>query len=145
MLPSKATKADSDESDGEDNDDEWVGIPEATSALVDHEDEYVDEDKYTTVTVEEVDVSRDGLARLRGSDDDTDDGSEEAAGKEPAQAVTQSKAKKAGATSKKDKLGTAKKKKKKRDFRYESKAERKLNHRKVQAKKSKQAKARRGE
>ncbi|EEH40123.2 hypothetical protein PAAG_08972 [Paracoccidioides lutzii Pb01] len=46
---------------GEGEDEEWDGIADPTP--VDYEKEYIDEDKYTAVTVEEVDTSRKWLWR----------------------------------------------------------------------------------
>ena len=60
--------------------EEWNGIPDsvpiseitpmngatptkATAPDIDYQDEYIDEDKYTTVTVEAVEVSREGLQK----------------------------------------------------------------------------------
>src|ERR1700712_4204114 len=45
---------------------------------VNHEDEYVDEDKYTTVTVETVGISRDGFVNP-GADSDSEEGADVAA------------------------------------------------------------------
>ncbi|UKZ83637.1 hypothetical protein TrVFT333_011446 [Trichoderma virens FT-333] len=51
-------------SDQEANEGEWAGFPDRPNLdIVDHEEEYIDEDRYTTVTVESVSISRDGLER----------------------------------------------------------------------------------
>ena len=55
----------SDTSEGEVEGEEkpWDGILDNQDSLVDQEDEYTDDDRFTTVTVEAVDVSKDGLQR----------------------------------------------------------------------------------
>jgi len=127
---------DSDASDVEA--EEWNGIEEAEPEPIDHEAEYIDEDKYTTVTVEEVDISRDGMSKLRGSEDE-DQGDE---GRTPSGEPTKpSDSKKPPAKKDKDKRP----KKKKKAFRYESPADRKMNRVKERARKTKAARARRGD
>jgi len=126
----------SDASDGEA--EEWNGIEEVEPEPVDHEAEYIDEDKYTTVVVEEVDISRDGISKVRGSDDEDegDEGTTRTA--EPAKSSDSKKP-----PTKKDKDKRPKKKKK--AFRYESPADRKMNRVKERARKTKAARARRGD
>lgn len=101
---------------------------------MDHEDEYVDEDRHTTVTVEEVNVTRRGLQKV-GVTESEDEGSE------PGDQVTKSKD-----TGKQKRVWTKERpkvpKKKKKKFRYESKADRKSNRAKERAGREK-AKARR--
>ncbi|KFY89154.1 hypothetical protein V498_06505, partial [Pseudogymnoascus sp. VKM F-4517 (FW-2822)] len=59
LAESKNPFLDHEES-GEDG--EWDGIKEeAPAEPIDHEEEYIDEDRFTTVTVEEVGVTKDGL------------------------------------------------------------------------------------
>lgn len=149
LLPLKLLAEEGDDNEEKSNDDDsqqdyWNGLADPEPVPIDHEDEYIDEDKYTTVTVEEVDVSRSGLAKLRESDEEEEEAANGAVNtkNEPAKSSTNSKTHKAGTTGLKEKSGKTKKRKK-RDFRYENKADRKLNHLKVQAKKSKLAKARR--
>ena len=66
---------------GSEEDESWGGIEDEGDMVVkavevlDHEEEYVDEDRYTTVTVEAVDVSKDGL--LKVVDEESDDRKEE--------------------------------------------------------------------
>lgn len=127
-----------DESEAEGGENGWEGIPEAVPELVDHEEEYVDEDKYTTVTVEEVDISRDGIRKIQGADEDGGEAPDTI--KVP---TLPAKPKKDSARKTRDK--DKKIKKKKKTFRYESPAERKMNRLKVREKNSKAAKARRGE
>jgi len=118
-----------------DGDEEaWNGIeedvaPEPVDHEVDHEEEYVDEDKYTTVTVEAVDISKDGLQKLV---DHEDSETEEEVEAKPVEKETNEKKKKWP------------KKEKKKKFRYESKAERRITREKQKAAKKGRAGARRG-
>ncbi|KAF8850530.1 hypothetical protein BDZ45DRAFT_192409 [Acephala macrosclerotiorum] len=91
--------------------DVWNGIEDEDGAPepIDHEEEYIDEDKYTTVTVEAVDVSKEGLQKVA-------DEESEASDTEPPQLVK---------TEKTPKKQWPKKERKKK-FRYESKVERKV-------------------
>lgn len=116
------------------DEDDWEGIEEPPA--VDYEAEYIDEDKYTTVTVEEMDASREGLLKS-AQQDDTDNEEEK---KKPTESKeTDSK------TAKKRKPRSAASeaaRKKKRNFRYESKDVRRETMRKQRNVKSKKAKAR---
>ncbi|RMZ80743.1 hypothetical protein DV738_g2625, partial [Chaetothyriales sp. CBS 135597] len=107
---------------------------------VDHEAEYVDEDKYTSVVVEEMDVSREGLRKAHGDDieeqdQDTQPDKSAQNGKGTASSKTPGKH-----GQRKD--GAVKPKKKRKKFRYESKAERKVTREKERSKNRQQAKAR---
>jgi ribosomal RNA-processing protein 17 len=93
--------------------DEWQGFEEED---VDHEDEYVDEDKFTTVTVESVGVSRDGFTRPGDDGSESEEPAAEESGRGRGRREPASKAKPA------KKRSAAKSKK--RNFRYESKVER---------------------
>lgn len=101
---------------------EWGGFEDAPEPeIVDHEDEYIDEDKYTTVRVESVSVTRDGLERPKLESSDDEKGAKEED------------------TEDKEKKRPPKKPKKK--FRYESKIDRQLSQQKVKdAKKKARAK-----
>lgn len=104
--------------------DEWDGFPDKPDLdLIDHEEEYIDEDRYTTVKVESVSVSRDGLSRP----DEIDDEAEEEARRKREEAEKK-------AAEAKDKKKPSWQKKKKKKFRYESKIERQLTDRKQKAK-----------
>ncbi|KAK7425483.1 hypothetical protein QQZ08_008048 [Neonectria magnoliae] len=96
--------------------DEWDGFPDQPNLdIVDHEEEYIDEDRYTTVTVESVSVSRDGLYKPQvneKNDEDEDDNKD----KEEVAKATESRPEHP--------------KKKKKKFRYESKLERQMTERK---------------
>ncbi|UNI19156.1 hypothetical protein JDV02_005365 [Purpureocillium takamizusanense] len=112
------------ESDEEEASDEWDGIPDKPDFnIVDHEEEYVDEDRYTTVTIESVSVSRDGLSKPQLEDDeergDNDKDDDE------------------GDQGKAENKESSRPKKKKKKFRYETKIERQLTERKHRAKSKK--------
>ncbi|TKA60100.1 hypothetical protein B0A49_08100 [Cryomyces minteri] len=119
--------------------EEWTGIEEPPE--INREDEYVDEDRYTTVTVETMDVSRESLQKPE---------EEERGGEIPgvADGVAKPSAVNGRTTKKriwtKDKPADAKQKPKKKKFRYESKAERKTTRQKQKSKGSAAAKIRRG-
>ncbi|KAK0754538.1 nucleolar protein 12-domain-containing protein [Schizothecium vesticola] len=108
--------------------DEWDGLSDkdVPEAPLDMEEEYIDEDRYTTVTVEAVNVDREGLHRP----------GEELDREAARVALTASKTKEA-----EEKALSEKKKewpkKKKKVFRYEDKHERKIAERKQKAKKGK--------
>jgi len=98
---------------------------EVPEAPIDLEEEYIDEDKYTTVTVEAVNVDRDGLHKPQpeaSSDEEQEeeDGAEQKEGDKNAEG-------------KRPKHPTKKKKK----FRYENKFERAIEARKQRGKRSK--------
>ncbi|OTB05805.1 hypothetical protein M426DRAFT_21540 [Hypoxylon sp. CI-4A] len=100
--------------------EEWGGFGD-TPVLepVDHEEEYIDEERYTTVTVESVNVTKDGLSSSKPEEDSGEEDQETAEGK--SQYPPGSK--------EKPKLP----KKKKPKFRYETKSERQLSQRKQKA------------
>lgn len=125
LRDSGAIDPDEEQSESQEDEEEWGGIPDRPNLeMVDQEEEYIDEDRYTTVTVESVDVSRDGLSKsLIRKDSDGDEGKAEDEGK--ADEAEEAKAK--GAESRP-------KKTKKKKFRYENKFERQLTERKHKAK-----------
>ena len=139
-------RVESDADDGSNaTGDEWSGIDDRPAKVpVDHEDEYVDEDRFTTVTVESIGVSKDGLYKVSGDDDDTNqdgagDGQDgNGRGIKPNPPENKQIGKR---TWTKDKPATLKKRKKK--FRYESKVERKLSRAKERAGSKAKARARR--
>ncbi|KAH6648887.1 nucleolar protein 12-domain-containing protein [Truncatella angustata] len=111
------------EEDSDEEKDEWQGLPDGpTEESIDHEEEYIDEDKYTSVTVESVSVSRDGLHKPE-EEPDTEDEEE----KERREAL-------AKAEKEKD---VRPKKQKKPKFRYESKLDRSIANKKQKIKKLK--------
>jgi ribosomal RNA-processing protein 17 len=134
-----------DSSSSDDSEDEFTGFQEPEP--INQEDEYIDEDKYTTVTIESVAISRDGFSRPGDEDDnepahkaDDDDAvkvAEEGKGKPE---IRRDENGKRIWTKERPKTEWPKKKKKK--FRYESKADRKVTRYKEGAKKRKQKEAR---
>jgi ribosomal RNA-processing protein 17 len=114
-----------DEADG----DEFVGFEDPVP--VNREDEYIDEDKYTTVTVEEVGISRQGFVDPGG---ESETGEEEQGQKDSGSRTEHSKAK--------TKTSVSKPKKKRKKFRYEGREDRKATKLKERAKKAKYAAAR---
>jgi ribosomal RNA-processing protein 17 len=99
------------------DEEEWDGIhDEAQLQPVDLEEEYIDEDRYTTVTIESVSVDRDGLHKPEQAESDEEE--EEDGDKTQAS----------------DEKRERPRKKKKKQFRYETKFERQLSERKRRAK-----------
>ncbi|KAF5631392.1 nucleolar 12 [Fusarium sp. NRRL 52700] len=111
-----AVEQESDEEDGE-----WDGFPDQPELdIVDHEEEYIDEDRYTTVTVESVSVTRDGLHKPQVDDKDNEEDKKVEEPKDDQKAKTRREPKK-----------------KKKKFRYETKFERQLTDKKQRIKKAK--------
>lgn len=132
----------SDDSDQVDEDSGKDQPPEK----IDHEAEYIDEDKYTSVVVEEVGVDRDGFVRADGSDQSDDEvAADDQSNHDQTNNTKPEPAAKRKWTHDKPKDAASKAKTKRKKFRYESKAERKVERGKQRAKNSKQAKARRGQ
>ncbi|EXJ96476.1 hypothetical protein A1O1_01602 [Capronia coronata CBS 617.96] len=122
-----------------DSNDEWTGLSDPDPEPIDHEAEYIDEDKYTTVTVESMDVSREGILMSQNGPGSGED--EKQAGPPPEDSVP---AKKKRTWTKEKPDGSAdKSRKKRRSFRYESKAERKASRNKERSKNQRQARERR--
>ncbi|CAI7593745.1 unnamed protein product [Penicillium glandicola] len=131
----KEDAGDLGEMEGEKEEEDWEGIEEPPA--VDYEAEYIDEDKYTTVTVEEMDASREGLLKAaKGEDSENEE--EKKYPTESAEADTKAKKRKPRSAA------SEAARKKKRNFRYETKVERKQTMLKQRAVKSKRAKARKG-
>ena len=126
--------------DTEGNQDEWDGISE--DPAVDRETEYLDEDLHTTVTVEAVEVSRDGFHKTHqdGSDEEDDEAMTKRVSKDKSK--TGDGKSNGQRTSSKTKPAGPRKKKKKKKFRYESKGERKITKYKERSKNSAQARDR---
>ncbi|KAF2176674.1 hypothetical protein K469DRAFT_722063, partial [Zopfia rhizophila CBS 207.26] len=119
-----------------DEEDEWEGFKEPGPEDINRKEEYINEDKYTTVTIEKVGISKEGFSKAgedstEESDDDKENNTEAVHG-----------SKKRVWTKEKPRSGQPKKKKKK--FRYETKAERKVTRLKQSAKNRAQANARKG-
>jgi ribosomal RNA-processing protein 17 len=117
------------ESDGE-SEDEWEGFEEPIP--VDHEAEYIDEDKYTTVTVEEMGTTRNDFQSNKEYSPTGDDVDHK---------TTSSSTEKSDKPAKPRQKANSEKKRKKK-FRYESKAERKVTQRKERMSNRKHAKSR---
>ena len=107
---------------------------------VDHEAEYIDEDKYTSVVVEEMDVTRDGL---RKAQEHSDSNEADRAKDTEAKPTEKPKPERRKWTKDKPKDVAAKAKTKKKKFRYEGKAERRMTREKEKSKNRQQARARR--
>ncbi|PYH43401.1 rRNA-processing protein RRP17 [Aspergillus saccharolyticus JOP 1030-1] len=141
QLKKMQAAEDGSDASGQDSEDEgneeedWEGFAEPPA--VDYEAEYIDEDRYTTVTVEEMDTSKEGLLRsaVDGSDSEIEDtgSSSKVAAANTSSSSEQSKKRKSD----------NKPKKKKKKFRYESKEDRKVTRIKERAAKSRKANARR--
>ncbi|KAL8959535.1 MAG: hypothetical protein Q9183_005613 [Haloplaca sp. 2 TL-2023] len=140
----EATRSPDNDDDGEqenngDENEQWSGIegPET----INHEDDYLDEDRHTVVTVEAVDVSRDGLHKKQY--DSLEENSDPTAlSRSSAQPGTLVNGKKDKCAHPKGVLDQPSKRRKKK-FRYESKAERKVTRFKERSGGKAKAKARR--
>ena len=141
LIQQSIDTSDADSSSEKAGNDEWNGFEESTR--VDREDEYVDEDRYTTVTVEAVDVTRDGLRKVDSVDEESlEESTHSSQGVEPTMKEDQSSE---GGKTKRvwTKENPNKGKKKRKRFRYESKQERKVTRLKERAGNRSKAKARR--
>lgn len=122
----------SDPSDEETADvEQWEGIPE--EPVIDHEDGYIDDDRFTTVTVEAVVVSKDGLHKKRKEEEEDGEGEGSGADKadgDPRETAGQQHPRPETVKRTWTKEPPNRVKKKKPKFRYESKAERKVTRHK---------------
>lgn len=122
--------------------EEWTGLSELPD--IDHEAEYVDEDRYTTVTVEAVNISKEGIHKVvetkqmdgTAQRDDNKHAVTNGAGREGDDKAQKGKRR----WTKDNPDGHVKKKKKK--FRYESKADRKVTRYKERSGNKSKARAR---
>lgn len=116
-------ESDDGESCSDDKVEEWGGFQDTPGQqdLIDHEEEYIDEDRFTTVTVESVSVSKDGLTSSRPDEEESTD--EERGIDKNTEAQPEKR-------SDKERQAT---KKKKQKFRYESKLERQITNIKQKA------------
>ena len=131
--------------DEEEGDMDKERVSRASRPVRPHEEEYIDEDKYATVTIEEVQVSKDGLHALRNSDyeDDKDAAAPASASKKSKAPQTQAR-KDSERRGKKIATGDAKARKRKKKFRYESKTERSFAKNKQRLARKVKAEKRRG-
>lgn len=125
----------------------WEGIEDGDEVKqvepIDHEAEYVDEEKYTTVTIEAMDVTKEGLMKAAESRNEPEAGEAQTSKEEEQTDQVNPTAKPRKWTKDKPKDPDKKKRKKKRNFKYENKADRKDARSKQRAKNSKQARERR--
>lgn len=144
MIRKADVDSDPSEQEGEGEEEPWDGIKDTRDPPVDHEDEYMDEDRFTTITVEAVDVSKDGLQKAFNDEQRES----EASGSDRSEGDTRRAAGLQGRTgsgkgkriwTKEPPTGPKKKKKK---FRYENKAERKATRYKERLGNKAKAKAR---
>jgi len=107
-------------------DDQWEGLSDSgvPEAPIDLEEEYIDEDRYTTVTVEAVHVDRDGLHKQEPEVSDQEGEWDEKPDQKSEGSKTQEPAKWSRPS-------------KKKTFRYETKFERDVTARKQRAKRGK--------
>lgn len=130
LEEAQAADSDNDQEIQAEDFEEWDGIEEqaqeqaAKTDIVDYEDEYVDEDRYTTVKVEAITVTRDGLEKLHQDSDEEANSEDKKKEDETADDAAAAAKKKA-----------YKDRPKKPKFRYESKLERQSGDRKAKAKK----------
>jgi ribosomal RNA-processing protein 17 len=128
----EATPSDSSDSEGEfegfDDDEPASAAPVIEE--INREDEYIDEDKYTTVTIEGVNITKEGFESAKDKESEKKAGEVDGEGKKRVW------------TKEKPKSSAPKKRKKK--FRYEAPAERKAARMKQGAKNKAKAQARRG-
>lgn len=140
-LLDHAVDSDSEERDTNIHDVDDTKVAE----VLDEEAEYMDEDRQTTVTIEAVDVTRDGLQKAVVAGNGSGDDEEPATGRGGGEGGGRERSRKAsGETTKrtwtKERPNGIKKKKPK--FRYESKAERKVTRFKERSGNKAKAKAR---
>ena len=132
--------------DYEAEEEQWDGIKDNQNPPVDHEDEYMDEDRFTTVTVEAVHISKDGLQKAVQEEED---GSDVADTNRSDMEPPESTASQGRTGSEKGKRVWTKEppsgpRKKRKKFRYESKAERKATRYKEKSGNKAKARARKG-
>lgn len=121
LKASQAAVAEDDQTLEDGQNEEWDGFPDKPELdIVDHEEEYIDEDRYTTVTVETVSVSRDGLSKPELPTEEEEDKENKDENEEEKEVDEKKENRKAP-------------KPKKKTFRYESKAERDFENRKQRA------------
>lgn len=115
---------DSESSNGGNADDSWEGFA-GPPAAVDYQAEYIDEDKFTMVTVEELDPSKEGLYKsgIEEQPHEEQGGDED---EQQAHVLAASSATKPKPGSKKRKAAQPVQPKKKKKFHYETKEERKV-------------------
>lgn len=135
---------DGNDESSDDQDDQWDGIEEP--ANIDHEDDYLDEDRHIVVTVEAVDVSREGLQQRQDTlEPDDDEHIAQDLSQAPAKGPPNGELKGERQSLRPSQISNSRPtKKKKKKFRYENKVERKITRFKERMGGKAKAKARRG-
>ncbi len=135
---------DSSEEEYKGEEKSWDGIEDNRASLVNQQDEYTDDERFTTVTVEAVDVSKDGLQKAVQDEDIEREasGTERSDGESQRTSALHTKigSEKGKRTWSKELSGSSRKRKKK--FRYENKAERKATRYKERSGNKAKARAR---
>ena len=126
----------SETQDADLQDEEWEGIEE--NPIQNHEAEYLDNDRFTTVTVEAVDVSRDGLQKSSENQENEGSISEYSDRSKDDQKISSQVPPDSKTPSREQK----KRPKRKKKFRYENRAERKVTRQKERSRNRKQARER---
>ncbi|KAL8823297.1 MAG: hypothetical protein Q9191_005985 [Dirinaria sp. TL-2023a] len=126
----------SETEDADSEDKEWEGIEE--TPLHNHEAEYLDDDRFTTVTVQAVDVSRNGFQNS-GETQENEGSAAEYLGDSKDDQRTSSKVNQRNKTLSSEQQRKPKRKKR---FRYENKTERKVTRHKERSRNRKQARER---
>ena len=128
MIREAHVSSDPGEQEDQAEEESWDGIMDNQDPLVDHEDEYMDEDRFTTVTVEAVNVSKDGLQKVVHNEENESEASDTDRPDRKSQRCTASQGR--NATEKGKRIWTKEPptglKKRKKKFRYENKEERKV-------------------
>ena len=144
VIASDSNEEEEEKEDHEIKEEQWDGIKDNQKPSVDHEDEYMDEDRFTTVTVEAVDVSKDGLQKAVQEEED---GSEAIDTHRSEREPPESTASQGRTGSEKGKRIWTKEppsgpRKKRKKFRYETKTERKATRYKEKSGNKAKARAR---
>ena len=144
MIKEANVASDPSEEEHEDQGEPWDGIKENHDPLVDHEDEYIDEDRFTTVTVEAVDVSKHGLEKAIPDEDEESMVSDTQKPDAEHLQATVSQGRTGSENGKRvwTEEPPNRPRKKKKKFRYESKAERKATRYKERSGNKAKARAR---
>ena len=144
MIREADVALDSGEEEYKGEEKSWDGIVDNHASLVNQEDEYTDDERFTTVTVEAVDVSKDGLQKAVQDEENRSEasGSERSDGESQRTSAMHRKtgSEKGKRTWSKEPSSSSKKRKKK--FRYENKAERKATRYKERSGNKAKARAR---
>lgn len=133
VINGESTEGDEDDNEAFEGFDDESGATEQKAEVLPDDEEYVDEDKFTTVTVEPMGES---------DDEEEEDDHKNHEPKDTASSAPNGDLKAVKKKRPRAKDGEEKKKVKKKKFRYESKAERALTRNKQKSKNRKAAQAR---